>query len=98
MVGYAQLEHNVWDPGKRQSRAQVIHGFGREDRLDREALARLVRSIARFLDPGGRSPPRRRRGCASSTRCRWAAPGCSTSSGAGSASARRFAGWRRGGG
>ncbi len=50
-VSYVQLAHNVWDPAKRQSRAQVIHSFGREDQLDREALARLVRSIARFLDP-----------------------------------------------
>jgi hypothetical protein len=52
VVGYVQLAHNVWDPVKRQSRAQVIHSFGREDELDREALARLVRSISRFLDPG----------------------------------------------
>jgi hypothetical protein len=51
-VGYVQLAHNVWDPAKRQSRAQVIHSFGREDQLDREALARLVRSITRFLEPG----------------------------------------------
>jgi Transposase DDE domain len=51
-VGYVQLAHNVWDPAKRQSRAQVIHSFGREDQLDREALARLVRSISRFLEPG----------------------------------------------
>jgi Transposase DDE domain len=51
-VGYVQLAHNVWDPVKQQSRAQVIYGFGREDRLDREALARLVRSITRFLEPG----------------------------------------------
>jgi len=50
-VSYVQLAHNVWDPVKRQSRAQVIHSFGREDQLDREALARLVRSITRFLDP-----------------------------------------------
>jgi hypothetical protein len=50
-VGYVQLAHNVWDPERRQSRAQVIHSFGREDRLDREALVRLVRSITRFLDP-----------------------------------------------
>jgi hypothetical protein len=50
-VSYVQLAHNVWDPVKRQSRAQVIHSFGREDQLDREALARLVRSISRFLDP-----------------------------------------------
>jgi hypothetical protein len=51
-VGYVQLAHNVWDPAKRQSRAKVIHSFGREDQLDREALARLVRSISRFLEPG----------------------------------------------
>ncbi|MGZ6670443.1 MAG: hypothetical protein ACXVH3_37985 [Solirubrobacteraceae bacterium] len=50
-VSYVQLAHNVWDPAKGQSRAQVIHSFGREDQLDREALARLVRSISRFLDP-----------------------------------------------
>jgi hypothetical protein len=50
-VGYVQLAHNVWDPGRQQSRAQVIHSFGREDELDREALARLVRSITRFLEP-----------------------------------------------
>src|SRR6266705_1995101 len=50
-VGYVQLAHNVWDPARRQSRALVIHSFGREDQLDREALARLVRSITRFLDP-----------------------------------------------
>src|SRR6266540_424568 len=29
--------------------ARVIHNFGREDRLDREGLVRLVRSIQRFL-------------------------------------------------
>ena len=52
VVGYVQLAHNVWDPGRQQSRAQVIHSFGREDQLDREALARLVRSITRFLEPG----------------------------------------------
>ena len=45
---YLQLAHN-----ERNERgvpvARVIHNFGREDRLDREALARLVRSIQRFL-------------------------------------------------
>jgi transposase len=51
VVRYVQLAHNVWDPEKRQARAQVIHSFGREDRLDREALARLVRSISRVLEP-----------------------------------------------
>jgi hypothetical protein len=51
-VGYVQLAHNVWDPARQQSRAQVVHSFGREDQLDREALGRLVRSISRFLEPG----------------------------------------------
>jgi hypothetical protein len=47
-VRYLQLAHN-----ERNERgvpvARVIHNFGREDRLDREALGRLVRSIQRFL-------------------------------------------------
>jgi Transposase DDE domain len=47
-VRYLQLAHN-----ERNERgvpvARVIHNFGREDQLDREALARLVRSIQRFL-------------------------------------------------
>jgi hypothetical protein len=47
-VRYLQLAHNV-----RNERgvpvARVIHNFGREDRLDREALVRLVASIQRFL-------------------------------------------------
>ena len=45
---YLQLAHN-----ERNERgvpvARVLHSFGREDRLDREALVRLVRSIQRFL-------------------------------------------------
>ena len=47
-VRYLQLAHN-----ERNERgvpvARVIHSFGREDALDREALRRLVRSIERFL-------------------------------------------------
>jgi hypothetical protein len=49
---YVQLAHNVRLPGRRNPVAQVIHSFGREDQLDRQALARLVRSISRFLGPG----------------------------------------------
>jgi hypothetical protein len=49
LVRYVQLAHN-----ERNERgvpvARVIHNFGREDRLDREGLVRLVRSIQRFLD------------------------------------------------
>lgn len=50
-VRYLQLAHNVWDPERGYARAQVVYSFGREDGLDREALARLVRSISRFLEP-----------------------------------------------
>jgi hypothetical protein len=49
---YVQLAHNVRLPGRRNPVAQVIHSFGREDQLDRQALQRLVRSISRFLEPG----------------------------------------------
>lgn len=48
---YVQLAHNVRLPGKRNPVARVIHSFGREEELDRAALARLVRSISRFLEP-----------------------------------------------
>src|SRR5579885_1997067 len=48
---YLQLAHNERTE-RGQVVARVIHSFGREDELDREALARLVRSISRFLEPG----------------------------------------------
>lgn len=48
VVRYVALAHN-----ERNERgtpvARVIHNFGREDSLDREALVRLVASIQRFL-------------------------------------------------
>jgi hypothetical protein len=50
-VRYLQIAHNVRDPETGVPRAQIIHNLGREDQLDREALARLVRSMSRFLDP-----------------------------------------------
>ena len=47
---YLSLAHN-----ERNERgvpvARVIHTFGREDEVDRDALARLVASISRFLEP-----------------------------------------------
>jgi hypothetical protein len=49
-VRYLQLAHNVRDPDTGTSRAEVVHNFGRADRIDRDALARLVRSISRELD------------------------------------------------
>jgi hypothetical protein len=51
VVRYLQLAHNERHPDSGQSVARVVHSFGREDQLDRAALARLVRSISRFLSP-----------------------------------------------
>jgi len=50
-VAYLALAQNERDPETGVPRARIIHRFGRADQVDREALARLVRSISRFLDP-----------------------------------------------
>jgi hypothetical protein len=50
VVRYVALAHN-----ERNERgvpvARIIHTFGREDEVDRQALGRLVASISRFLEP-----------------------------------------------
>ena len=51
-IRYLQLAHNEWDPQARMSRTKVLHSFGREDELDRDAIERLVVSLSRLLDPG----------------------------------------------
>jgi len=51
VVRYLQLAHNERNE-KGQAQANVVYSFGREDKLDRDALARLVKSISRFLEPG----------------------------------------------
>jgi len=51
VVSYLALAQNERDPGTGVPRARIVHRFGRTDQVDREALARLVRSISRFLDP-----------------------------------------------
>src|SRR5664279_4216515 len=50
-VSYLALAQNERDPVTGVPRARIIHRCGRADQVDREALARLVRSISRFLDP-----------------------------------------------
>jgi len=50
-VSYLQLAHNERHPDTGAPTAKVIHSFGRADTVDRAALARLVSSISRFLDP-----------------------------------------------
>jgi Transposase DDE domain len=52
VVSYLQLAHNERHPVTGSPVAKVIHSFGRADKVDRAALARLVGSISRFLDPG----------------------------------------------
>lgn len=50
-VSYLQLAHNERHPETGSPVAKVIHNFGRADKVDREALRRLVSSISRFLEP-----------------------------------------------
>ena len=50
-VGYLQLAHNEWDARAGHSVVRVLHSFGREDRLDRAAVVRLIGSLQRVLDP-----------------------------------------------
>jgi hypothetical protein len=50
-VSYLQLAHSERHPVTGVPSAKVIHNFGRADAIDRDALARLVASISRFLDP-----------------------------------------------
>ncbi|WP_143780867.1 IS1634 family transposase, partial [Ornithinimicrobium sp. CNJ-824] len=51
VVSYLQLAHNERHPKTGASTAKVIHNFGRTDLVDKDALARLVSSISRILDP-----------------------------------------------
>lgn len=51
VVSYLQLAHNERHPVTGNSTAKVIHNFGRAEAVDRDALARLVASICRFLTP-----------------------------------------------
>jgi DDE family transposase len=51
VVSYLQLAHNERHPRTGSPVARVIHNFGRSDKVDRQALARLVASISRFPGP-----------------------------------------------
>lgn len=50
-VAYLALAHNERDADTAMPKARIIHNFGRADLVDRDGLARLVKSISRFLDP-----------------------------------------------
>ena len=49
-VTYLQLAHNERHPVTGVPVAKVIHNFGRANKVDKAALARLVSSISRILD------------------------------------------------
>jgi Transposase DDE domain len=51
VVSYLQLAHNERHPVSGNPIAKVIYNFGRAEKVDRAALARLVSSISRFLSP-----------------------------------------------
>ena len=56
VVEYYQLAHNERHPETRKPVARIIHNFGRADKVDRDQLVRLCRSIGRvcgleFTDP-----------------------------------------------
>lgn len=48
---YVQLAHNARDPETGVTKPTILYNFGRADCLDVDGLRRLVRSIARFLEP-----------------------------------------------
>lgn len=50
-VGYLQLAHNEWDPERQRSVTRILYNFGREEAVDRDAIRRLIDSLARFLGP-----------------------------------------------
>lgn len=52
-VKYVQLAQNYWDSEAQCSKTNIIYSFGREDKLDKKALKRLVDSINRYLNPDG---------------------------------------------
>ncbi|MBC7293715.1 MAG: transposase, partial [Thermoleophilia bacterium] len=54
-VRYLQLAHKVRDPETGRPRDQILCHLGREDQIDKAQLKRLIRSLARFLDPADRA-------------------------------------------
>lgn len=50
-VSYLALAHNERDPDTGMPKAHIVDNFGRADLVDRDGLARLIKSISRFLDP-----------------------------------------------
>lgn len=52
LVRYLHLAHNDWDPAAGRVVPKIPHCSGRENRLDRAAIRRLVATLSELLDPG----------------------------------------------
>ncbi len=48
---YVQLVHNYRDPKTGVSKTQVLYNFGRAEKLDLDAIRRLIKSLAKLLAP-----------------------------------------------
>lgn len=58
-VTYVQLAHNYRDPDTGRVKTEILYNFGRADRLDLDAIRRLVHSLCQLLPepaPGSDSP------------------------------------------
>jgi hypothetical protein len=93
---YLQPAHSERHPVTGSPVAKVIHNFGRADLVDRAALARLVASISRFLEPGQAVSAAAAGEVEVLDSRRWVGPGCWPGCGTGWRSGRRSAAWRLG--
>ena len=48
---YLHLAQNTWDPERKVTRTKILHSFGRKDKLDLEAVKRLLKSLSSYLPP-----------------------------------------------
>ena len=60
-VTYLQLVESVWDSAKGRPTHRLVHSFGRADRLDVDAVRRLVGSLSKYLPEGAPSTTPERR-------------------------------------
>jgi hypothetical protein len=54
---YVALAHNERDEGDGVSRARILYNFGRKDRLDLDAVRRLIASLSRYVPSDEVAPP-----------------------------------------
>lgn len=52
VVRYLQLAHNERVAGKAGPQVKVLYNFGREEKVDRDGIRRLISSLSRALEPG----------------------------------------------